>query len=162
GWEFLLRTGRQRALPIAGADETGPTERERVLPLPPDERRVHRVGGPEQLEDICLFNQSLELAGPFFASPQRYVLLDVLFAQGPPVLLELLDHPAVLAGVRGEDPAVRPGTLHLVRLSFHLGPAATVHGDAQVDLGEDNATKEHRQAPPGGLAVQFGRGPQAE
>jgi hypothetical protein len=80
GREALLRAGREGALPVAGADEVAPAERQRVLPLPLDERRMHGVGGPEELEDVCLLYQLPEVLGPLLAGTQAGVLLDVLVA----------------------------------------------------------------------------------
>src|SRR5262249_13179150 len=55
-WKILRRTGRQRILQVAGTDEIGSAERERALPFPPNKGGVHRVRGPEELENVCFFN----------------------------------------------------------------------------------------------------------
>ena len=79
----LLWWRRHRLVPIDGTDEVCrlTLELHRMLPLLPDSLRFRRRNGPEQLEDVCQFDQFQQATAPPFSAPERMHVTQIFQSQ---------------------------------------------------------------------------------
>jgi hypothetical protein len=111
--------------------------------------RPHRVRRPEELEDVGPIDQLQQPRPPLIARPKGRAIAKVDIAQGGPEPLSLPDDFTVDVTVGGEDPAIwarlrRDGCQRTEIGSGRLG-CASVYPDHQIDVSQDEHTKEHRQ-----------------
>jgi hypothetical protein len=118
------------------------------------------VAGPEQLEDVRVFDQFPQAVVPAFPGAEGEHILEELAAQRVDGLGDSRHNRAVQVGVRREDLAVPPH-----RLRHQLGlRSRTSDGDAYRDehLTEDQRATPNPHRPADRGPSELGRGKQPE
>ena len=151
-WEVLAQVFGERVLPVDGADEALPPQRQRVAALGQHVVRLERVRRPEELEHVGVVDQLADALLPVLAAAEVVRVDQVLVAEELDRARHGLDHLGVGVGVRrehlAEAPRARPQ-------GPRRRPLADAH--AQRELPDDDRADEDAHA-----AAGDGRGVRAD
>ena len=150
--EVLAQVFGERVLPVDGADEALPPQRQRVAALGQHVVGLERVRRPEELEDVGVVDQLADALLPVLAAAEVVRVDEVLVAEELHRAGHGLDHLGVGVGVRREHLAEAPRAR-----AQGTGLRALADAHAERELPDDDRADEDAHA-----AAGDGRGIRAD